>query len=97
MSAGSSAMVKIAGEPQAGFFKMRARKRGPWCPVRVWLRDGERDEAGELMEDQKWCGEWNPDPHNPFAFYTFDVFERWEWLHPIDEEEFQWLLTLKTL
>jgi hypothetical protein len=105
MSAGNSAMVKIAGEPQAGFFKKRQTFKDQdgkvverrWAPVRIWLRLGEVDEAGDKMEPDLWIGEWNPSKDNPFAFYPINVWNDWEGLFPIDEEEYQWLLTLKTL
>lgn len=35
------------GEPQAGWYKMRRTKGGPWVPVKIWVEQ-EVDEIGEL-------------------------------------------------
>lgn len=80
-----------------GHYRIRLRKAGPWVPVRVWLEDGKRDpETWELLSDQWWRAEWAPRtdsaklfPINPFRFINR--------LHPISEDEFQWLMILKSL
>lgn len=89
--------MKKINDPQPGFYKKRLWARGPWAPVRLWLEDGERDELGRLMSDQILRCEWNPNLHDPLAFYPIDPIEEWTWLWPIKEDEYEWLIVLKTL
>lgn len=83
-------------EPEPGLYKVRLFSRGPWVPVRVWLEDGDRDESGELMSDQIWRGEWAPEM-NRIRWVPLDVLARWDFLWPIDKEEFEWLIAIKRL
>lgn len=41
----------ITEDPQAGFYKRRLVKAGPWVPVQIWT-EAERDEAGDLLCDE---------------------------------------------
>jgi hypothetical protein len=87
----------LIDEVAEGYFKVRSRKAGPWVPIHVWLEDGERDpDTWELLSDQRWKGEWAPRtdsprlfPCNPFWFVNRAF--------PISKDEFQWLLTLRTI
>lgn len=82
--------------PEEGYY--RVKYHGQWQPMRVWLEDGDRDpETGELMSDQIWRAEWNPSRNSPFAFYLIDPFDFLAFANTITQEEFQWLLILKTL
>lgn len=80
-----------------GYYKVRKRAKGPWIPIHIWLEDGDRDpETWELESDQRWKAEWAPRldtprlfPVNPFQFIN-RAFR-------ISEDEFQWLLTLRTI
>lgn len=80
-----------------GFYKVRLRAKGPWVPIEVWFEDGERDpETWELLSDQKLRAEWYP---RTDSLQAYDVpakrfFNR---AHPISEEEFQWLKSLRTI
>ena len=39
-------------DPRPGFYQMRERKGGRLVGVRIWIEPGERDEAGDLLEDE---------------------------------------------
>lgn len=41
----------ITAEPQAGFYKRRLVKGGPFVPVHIWI-ERELDEAGDLLSDE---------------------------------------------
>lgn len=78
-------------QPQAGFFAARKFRygewaRGPLVPARLWWEPGEIDpETGELMSDERLCGEIDGVRINPWR--------RWTWLasRPIPLSEWQWL------
>jgi hypothetical protein len=87
----------LIDEPAEGYYKLRLRKKGPWVPVHVWLEDGERDpETWELLSDQWWRGEWAPRTDSPKLF-PIDPLRFLNRLHPINEDDFKWLLILKTM
>jgi hypothetical protein len=87
----------LLDEPAEGFYQLRLRKKGPWVPVHVWLEDGERDpETWELLSDQVWKAEWAPRSDNPKLF-PIDPMRLLNRLHPISEDEYQWLLILKSM
>lgn len=37
--------------PQAGYYKRRLVKGGPWVPVAIWI-DSQTDESGELVQQE---------------------------------------------
>jgi hypothetical protein len=80
-----------------GYYKVRARKAGPWIPIRIWLEDGDRDpETWELESDQIWKAEWAPRTDSPRLF-PVDPFQFINRARRISKDEFQWLLTLRTI
>lgn len=85
-----------------GYYKVRLYQKGPWVPVRVWL-EGERDEAGDLVEDERLRCQWWPCMDDPFTVYEIDPFEevgiwiRHYFFQPIDKDEFEWMLLLKAM
>jgi hypothetical protein len=85
-------------EPLAeGYYKVRSRKAGPWIPIRIWLEDGERcPETWELLSDQRWKAEWAPrlDDTRLFPINPFQFINR---ARRITEDEFQWLIALRTI
>ena len=88
---------RAVDEPREGLFKVRLRGHGPWVPVRVWLEDGERcPETWELLSDQYYRAEWWPrtDQTVPYPAPYQSLINR---LRPIDKDEFEWLLTLRTI
>lgn len=42
----------ITGDPQAGFYKRRLVKGGPWVPVHIWI-ERELDDAGDMLSDER--------------------------------------------
>lgn len=87
----------LIDELAEGYFKIRLRKAGPWIPVHVWLEDGERDpETWELLSDQEWRAEWAPRADST-RLYRIDPFRLVNLLHPITKDDFQWLITLRTI
>lgn len=75
-------------EPQAGWFKTKLVKHGPWVPARIWLTSFT-DEHGDLIEDEAfWC-EVNGSPR--------DAYWEWHYLcrYPISEDEFHYMLAVQ--
>lgn len=69
-------------KPEPGFYRTRLCKGGPWVPVRIW-KTGERDENGDLLEDEAMHCDVNGEAH--------DVFRMWEWCggRPITIQEYR--------
>ena len=83
-------------EIQCGFFKVRKFPyglwpTGPWIPARIWMADGETDEIGELLTEEKWFAEIDGK--------RVDPWRTWTWLskHPVTEAEWLWLTALSPL
>jgi hypothetical protein len=88
----------LIDEISEGYFKIRSRAKGPWIPIHIWLEDGERDpETWELLSDQKWKCEWAPRMDSPRLFPVRNPFAFLNRAFPISKDEFQWLLTLRTI
>lgn len=80
-----------------GYYKVRARAKGPWIPIRIWLEDGDRDpETWELESDQIWKAEWAPRTDSPRLF-PVNPFQFVNRARRISEDEFQWLLILRSI
>lgn len=80
-----------------GYYKIRRRAKGPWIPIHIWLEDGERDpDTWELQSDQKWRAEWAPRLDQP-RLYPADPFRFINRARPIEKDEFEWLLILRTI
>lgn len=75
--------------PHPGFYKMRLVKGGPFVPCRVWFNEPERDEAGDLMDDECLMMSINGEFINGQL-----MGERWIWLmgNPISEAEYRFML-----
>jgi len=72
-------------EPQVGFYKVNVRVDGVgWVPLpaRLEMVSGERDEAGDLIEDEVFEG------HVAGKVYTVDEFWPHNARHPITEDEY---------
>lgn len=79
-----------------GFYKTRLSRGGQYIPVEV-KEICERDEAGHLASDVKYSVFAWPRLHD-------EQPTRWEYMEtkphymrPIDEDEFKWMLILRTL
>lgn len=68
------------GDPQAGYYKRRAVKDGPWIPVEIRLRQVVDEETGELTE---------PEEYEAVELgYLRDPIFIWLSCRPIPREEF---------
>lgn len=76
----------ITHEPQAGFFRRRLVKGGPWVSARIWLHQEIDSETGDLSAPEELRCEVNGKPH--------DVDDQWTWLagQPIPEHEYKFML-----
>lgn len=72
-------------EPQAGWFKRRFVRGGPWVGARIWWHQ-DVDDAGELLAEPELRCEVNGRPA--------DALDQWTWLagQPIEPEEFDRLM-----
>lgn len=72
------------GEPQAGYYRRRMVKGGPFLPVEVKLLS-ITDDAGDLAEPETYAAEQLGDAVNPYAIWTH--------LRPIPRDEFDALVS----
>ena len=76
-------------DPQPGFYKTRRARNGPWLPVKVWFHVADRDEAGDLMEDEGMRCEIDGERVSPYQAWMSVA------RHPISEAEFKRLSALR--
>lgn len=71
--------------PEAGYYKRRYVRGGPWVPARIWIVEYRDPETNELMSDQEYFCEVGGIPK--------DVFDEWPSLlgRPIPRDEFDFL------
>ena len=60
-------LVSEVDRPVSGLYRLRLVKSGPWCAVRIW-DSAERDEAGDLLEDECFHMLLNGREVDPFRF-----------------------------
>lgn len=72
------------GEPQAGWYKRRMVKGGPWVPVRIFVDRDIDPETGELTRDEALRIEVE-------GIDKGDPADQWTHLTPISREEFDHL------
>jgi hypothetical protein len=77
--------VRIDDEPQAGFYKRRLVKNGPWVAARIWL-DAELDEDGALASEERMRCEVGGTER--------DAADQWSYLssHPISRGDYEFML-----
>ena len=76
----------VSDEPQAGYYKCRLVKGGPYVPVRLAVH-GERDESGTLTEDEQMrC--WVGGGQVQLSQAPWPYCGRF----PISEQEYDWML-----
>ena len=80
--------VQITGEPQAGWFRRKLVKGGPFVGARIWMHQ-VLDHDGLLADDERLRCEVN-------GREVFNVVDQWTYLagNPISEDEFSHLLRL---
>lgn len=73
-------------DPQVGFYQIKLVKKGPFIPVRIWDHIAERDEAGDLMEDEGLRCQIDGEEANPY--------EQWVYFgnNPITEAEYNFMV-----
>lgn len=77
----------ITESPQAGFFKRRLIKGGPWVPVQIWV-ERQHDDAGDLIADEIILCTVDGREAAVDAHWTYAC------AHPITEAEFDYLARL---
>jgi hypothetical protein len=75
---------EITATPQAGWFKRRLVRGGPWVPCRLWWFQ-EIDDAGDLLDDERLQAECNGEYADPDDIWSFVAS------NPITEAEFKFL------
>ncbi len=78
---------QIFGTPEAGYYKRRLVKGGPFVPCRVWIEQ-QIGECGELVSEPAYRCEVNG--------REVEAFEAWTWfcITPISEAEFRYMSDL---
>ena len=76
--------------PQPGHYKTRLVRNGPFVPARVWINKPERDDAGDLMDDEGLMMEVNGERISGEQL----IAETWLWLmgNPIDQAEYDFMM-----
>lgn len=71
--------------PQAGWYKRRLVKGGPFVPARIWIDAEVDEETGDLLSEETVQCEVN-------GRYA-DATDQWQWLcqNPITEAEFNYM------
>lgn len=67
-------------EPEAGWFKMRLTRGGPFVPVEIWVDQEIDPETGELTSDELLCCTVNG--------FAKDPAKIWTHCRPISRDEF---------
>ena len=56
-------------QPQAGWFRCRAVKDGPWLPARIFMHQVVCPITGELTEPEEFRAELLGEPRDPVALW----------------------------
>lgn len=75
-----------AGQPQAGYFRRRLVKGGPWVPARIWIVEHRLDDGSdELGADTEYWAMVDG--------RLADAHDAWTWLcgQPIEKAEYDHL------
>lgn len=75
--------------PEAGCYRTKLVRNGPWCGVRIWHGAPADPESGELLDrSHRWQAEINGNP--------CDVDQVWPYVagRPITEAEYRYLVAL---
>lgn len=74
------------GLPEAGFYRMRKVKGGPFVPVRIWIEAEMDPVTGDLIAPERFRAEVEGLPADPEGIWTY--------LHPISRDEFDALIEM---
>lgn len=58
-------------DPQAGFYKIRMVRGGPFIPVEIWLEQEIDPETGELTAPEELQAICNAQPCDPLDVWTY--------------------------
>jgi len=72
--------------PEAGWYKRRAVKDGPWLPVRVWIEQDIDPISGELLAPERFRASCLGESVDPARMWTY--------LRPISRDEYDALVRL---
>lgn len=75
------------GIPEAGWYKMRRVKNGPWIPVLIWCEQVIDPETGELTEPERMRADVWGEPA--------DAAEIWTRCRPITKAEYDELVRMR--
>lgn len=77
------------GTPEAGFYKRRLVQNGVWIAAKVWFHTADRDEVGDLLDDEGLRCEVDGVRCNPY--------HEWPYIggYPIEEREYKYLRALR--
>lgn len=83
-------MIGAGDSPQPGYYKTRLVRNGPFVPARVWFNVPERDEAGDLLDDEGLMMEIDGQRINGEQ----TINEKWLWMYgnPIDKQEYDFMI-----
>lgn len=83
-------MNGIGNGPQPGFYQTRLTKGGPFVPARVWFNIADRDEAGDLMDDE--CMMMEIDGKRIQTELAMN--EKWLWMYgwPITKADYDFMM-----
>lgn len=82
-------LVSEVARPVPGLYRVRLAKRAPWSAVKIW-DEAEKDEAGDLLEDERLRMLLNGREVDPFRFAErVNCFGE-----PIDEAEYAYTLSV---
>lgn len=76
------------GEPQAGWFRTRLVKAGPWVPARIWWEQPIDPETGELTGPETLRCTVRLEQRDPFRVWTWlagNPISRADYLRLVDE------------
>lgn len=74
--------------PQAGFYRMRLVKNGPFVPVAIWIEKTVDETTGELLDDERYVALVNGKPEDPARIWTYCA------ARPIEEDEYRYHLEM---
>lgn len=78
--------------PQAGFYRMKLVRNGPWCGVRIWYgAPSDPDNPGQLLDrSHRWQAEING--------WACQIERVWPWAagRNVDEAEYRYLVALSS-
>ena len=81
--------LNALGEPETGLYRYQSKKGAPWFAAQIWFHTADRDEAGDLMEDEGFRCEMDGKPTDPYKVW-------WQLVKGgrIDKKEYNYLTAM---